>query len=227
MFPCTCFRFSIPWTSSSSPPTRIFRKLSAPPPSNSSASAKKPAKSNRRRPFLLQRLRHLFPVRSGFFNYFGLIQRQHAPFPHHHVSADHHRLHVAGLQRIDDLRVHVEHRHGMRRIEPQDNKVRLLPWFQRAYLLFQVQRSRPFDRRHFHGVPGAQRARIHPRHLLQFRCQVHLFHHVQIVVASRRSVCPESQPYPRRAQLRHGRHAARQHHVARRVVHAAHVPRRQ
>src|SRR5712692_10346418 len=227
MFPCTCFRFSIPRTSSSSPPTRIFPKLSAPPPSSSPASAKKPAKSNLRCPLLFQRLRHLLPVLSGFFNYFGLIQRQHPPFPHHHFSADHHRLDVAGLQRIDDLRVHLEHRHGVRRIEPQDNKVRFLAWFQRTDLLFQVQRSRAFDRRHFQGVSCAQRARFHPRHLLQLRRQVHLFHHVQVVVASRRSVCPQSQAYPRRAQLRHGRHAACQHHVARRVVHAAHVPRSQ
>src|SRR5260370_32939549 len=132
MLPCTCFRLSIPWTSSSSPSTRIFPRPSAPRPSNSSASAKKLAKSNRRGPFLFQRLRHLLPVLSGFFDYFGFIQRQHAPLPHHHLSADHHRLHIAGLQRIDNLRVHLEHRHGMRRIAPQDDTVRFLPWFQRT-----------------------------------------------------------------------------------------------
>src|SRR5215469_1573288 len=60
-----------------------------------------------------------------------------------------------------------------------------------------MQRSRSFNRGHLQRAFRAERARIHTRGLLQFCGQVHLLHHVQIVVAARGAVSSKSDAHAR------------------------------
>jgi hypothetical protein len=52
------------------------------------------------------------------------IESAVAAFLHHGAAADHHRFHVAGCQRMDDLAVEIVERHRVRGVRAQDDRVR-------------------------------------------------------------------------------------------------------
>ena len=90
-----------------------------------------------------------------------------------------------------------------------------------------MQRFGTVDCRHFYDRFRVERQRIHFRNFGQLRGQVNFLHQVEVIVAPGWAIGPEPNGDTGSAQLRHGRNAARDHHVARRVVHASHLPLRQ
>src|SRR5580704_3734727 len=63
-----------------------------------------------------------------------LIEREHAPILHHHFAANDGRPHIGGLECIDDGRIDVIHRSGVRSAGIHHDEIGLLAHFQRADL---------------------------------------------------------------------------------------------
>ena len=84
-----------------------------------------------------------------------------------------------------------------------------------------MQRAGSGDGRHLESLLRGQRTGVAGRYFLQFCRQINLFHHVVIVVGARDAVGTEAHRDPQGENLSHRSDAARQLHVARRIVREA------
>ncbi len=64
-------------------------------------------------------VRHLARVREDP----GLVQGEERPVAHHEPPVDHHGAHVVAADRVDEVRVRIEHRRQVRTLQVDEDQV--------------------------------------------------------------------------------------------------------